>query len=582
MWKAECVFRTLRMRIVALTALVVITSVVLTAVMVSLAVQRATRQETAQSLRRDTDIYQELLDHASHHATWDDVAPLVKDLSIRYDRRIALGTDEGIFVDSDVLRGLDSGELRLTPDVIIDPLNPWTRTADDPKVETIDRNDDEALAKRLEAIEACLSPQGLPFLIDASADEADLTFLVPVPDQLWPDVLHCLLPVKQPLPRASTDMGLTMEWLESCVQPALVEAGWVNQENRDLVISDVADRRIPNALSSCIDQHRDSVSAPPVQLHLGSQGGNPLSLRGLATPVTALIVTCIIAVAGVAGVMLATRIVRPLRTLTAAANQLGEGELDVRVDVSDRSEIGQLAETFNSMAESLDRSEKARRQLIADIAHELGNPMVTIGGGLEAIQDGVYEPSPEVIASLTEEATHLQRLITDLRELALADSGSLPIGRAEVDLGEVVAATVAAHTPIAKAAGVELTVEGAAPRPVLGDETRLRQVLANLLSNAIHHTPAGGVVTVRMSALPATLRLEVVDTGEGIHPDHLPHIFERFWRADSSRHRDGGRTGLGLAISDTLIRAQGGTIDVASTLGVGTAFTIELPTSTGS
>lgn len=570
------------MRIVALTALVVITSVVLTAVMVSLAVQRATRQETAQSLRRDTDIYQELLDHASHHSTWDDVAPLLKDLSIRYDRRIALGTDEGIFVDSDELRGIDSGELRLTPDVIIDPLNPWTRTADDPRVEIIDRNDAEALTKRLEAIEACLSPQGLPFRINASVEEADLTFQVPVLDQLWPDVLHCLLPVEQPLPRASTDMGLTMGWLESCARPTLVEAGWVNRDGREVVIDDVADRRIPDALSSCIDQHRDSVSAPPVQLHLGSEEQSPLSLQGLATPETALIVTCIIAVAGVAGVMLATRIVRPLRTLTAAANRLGEGKLEVRVDVSDRSEIGQLAETFNSMAESLDRSEKARRQLIADIAHELGNPMVTIGGGLEAIQDGVYEPSPEVIASLTEEATHLQRLITDLRELALADTGSLPIGRTEVDLGEVVAATVAAHIPIGKAAGVELTVEGTATRPVLGDETRLRQVLANLLSNAIRHTPAGGVVTVRMSALPATVRLEVVDTGEGIHPDHLPHIFERFWRADSSRHRDGGRTGLGLAISETLIRAQGGSIDVASTLGVGTAFTIELPTSTSS
>ena len=578
LWEAEAVFRTVRSRIVVLLSLVVITAVVLTAVTVSLAVQRAAQRGVAQSLRNDADIYQMLLNYGITHNSWDGVEQEVRNLASKYDRRIALGTQEhGIRVDSDRLLAKDSGELNTTPQVVIDPRNPLTKVADPPQVIHVAPGDGKARAERVGEVSECL----LPLLPDLRANHTgegpDLTFDAPVPTEIWPEVLNCLIPVEQPLPTASTDLGLSMEWLQDCLAPTLGEEGWVSSDSGGIVIAEVTSPRVEMATKDCLDRHLDEATAPPVQLYLGTMGGAQLSLENLATVETALIVACIIAVAGVAGVMLASRIVKPLRTLTAAATELGDGARDVRVEVPDRSEIGALAETFNSMAESLERSEQARRQLIADIAHELGNPLVTIGGGLEAIQDGVYEPSPEVIASLAEEASHLQRLITDLRELALADTGSLPIARSEVDLGEVVAATVAAHTPIAKAVGVELVVEGAGCQRVLGDETRLRQVLANLLGNAIHHTPAGGVVTVRMSAPPGKVRLEVVDTGEGIRPEHLPHIFERFWRADSSRYRDGGRTGLGLAISDTLIRAQGGTIDVASTLGVGTAFTIELP-----
>lgn len=576
MWKAGTVFRTVRSRVVALMALVVVTSVVLTAVTVSLAVQRAARQEAAQSLSDDAAIYQLLINYGVTHDSWQEVGPVVTELVEQYGRRIALGTEEeGIFIDSDELLGRDSGRLNPQPQVVLDPRNPLTRVADPPRVIRV--TDAQAHQERLDRVVNCVGSLLPGHGVERLDGGPDLRFTQPVPDGSWPEVLNCLIPVEQPLPRSSTDMGLDMAWLRGCMAPTLGQVGWVNTATTGPVIDDVTDDTVVQATTDCLAKHQDLSTAPPVLLYLGSEGRDPLSLQGLATVETALIAGCIIAVAGVAGVMLAARIVKPLRTLTVAATKLGAGDRDVRVEVRDRSEIGALATTFNSMAESLTRSEQARRRLIADIAHELGNPLVTIGGGLEAIQDGVYEPSPEVIGSLAEEAGHLQRLVTDLRELALADLGNLPVHRTAVDLAGLVTATVNAHTIVATAAGVELRVVAEGSCPVQADETRLRQVLANLLGNAIHHTPAGGRVEVRLVRLPHTVRVEVEDTGEGIAPEHLPHVFERFWRADPSRHRDGGRTGLGLAISETLVHAQGGTLTVASTLGEGTTFTINLP-----
>lgn len=570
-------FRTVRSRIVTLITLVVVAVVVLTAVTVSLAVQRAAKQETEQPLRDDAVIYQDLLTYGSSNDSWDDVAPVVKDLAVRHGKRVALAGAEGVFVDSDELLGIDSGKLNASPQAVIDPRNPFSEVVVNPTVISIKTDDQKGRDERKGRISACLVALHADAVVSYRDDAPDISFKEPISDENWPSVLNCLLPVQQPLPDDSLELGLTMDVLQQCLAPTLGEVGWVNSGTGPTVIDDVFNERVVKGIGKCIEAHRSDVSAPPVQLFIGSEGHDPLSFQGLATVETALIATCIITVAGVAGLVLTTRIVKPLRTLTAAATELGEGGRGIRVEVPDRTEIGTLAETFNSMAESLDRSEQARRQLIADIAHELGNPLVTIGGGLEAIQDGIYQPSPEVIGSLSEEATHLQRLVTDLRELALADTGTLPIKRARVDLAELATATVAVHLPVARAAGVELRVVAEGIHSVLGDETRLRQVLANLLGNAIHHTPAGGKVEVRVMTLPGAVRLEVSDTGEGIAAEHLPHVFERFWRADPSRHRDSGRTGLGLAISDTLVRAQGGTIAVASTPGVGTTFTVDLP-----
>ncbi|MDO5068232.1 MAG: ATP-binding protein [Propionibacteriaceae bacterium] len=567
-------FRTVRSRVVALMILVVAISVALTAVMVSLAQQRVVHQG-AQTLRGDADIYQRLLNYGITHPSWEGVEGEVIALAEEYQRRIALGTEpEKIIVDSDVLLNQDSGKLNSDPQVIIDPLNPLTNVAEMPKVIQVDPGDAQDQERRRKQVEDCLLEHA-PSAVNQQAPQLEIQ---PVSAEEWPEVKNCLIPVVQPLPRATaTDLGLTMGMVRDCMESTFVKLGWTLSETKPLVIPNIADQGLERDTRECMNRLLKGVTAPPVKLFLGSEGSTMLSPQALATLETALIATCIIAVAGLGGMMIASRIVKPLRTLTVAATKLGDGERDVRVEVPDRTEIGALAETFNDMAESLARSEQARRQLVADIAHELGNPLVTIGGGLEAIQDGIYQPSPEVLASLAEEAAHLQRLVTELRELALADTGNLPITRAEVDLTELATATVNTQALVATAAGIELGVVADGPHPVIADETRLRQVLANLLGNAIHHTPAGGRVEVRIARLPGRVRLEVADTGEGIAPEHLPHVFERFWRADPSRHRDKGRTGLGLAISDTLVRAQGGTISVASTLGQGTTFTIDLP-----
>lgn len=578
-------FRSVRARIVAMTTLVVITSVVLTAVMVSLAVQRAAQEEAAQSLSNDATIYQELLGYGAQHTSWDEVTELVKQLATQYDRRIALKTSQGrLLVDSDQLLGLTSGSLRNRPEVTIDPYEPWFGLSGlhsgEPLLNAnITGDDREAHAERMVQATTCLDTLGTPYeTVVLTSGLTEVAFSQQVSDEQWDQTLVCLSPLEQPLPSEKKLPETAKNEISTCLQTAGIEAQWIVDELGQPIIANLDVPRVSQAWETCIEQQRRSSVAPAVQLYLGSEGRNPLSLEGLATLSTALIAFGIIAIAGIAVIVLSARIVRPLQLLTAATTRLGAGDLDVQVAVPDRSEIGVLADTFNSMAQSLSCSERARRQLIADIAHELGNPMVTLGGSLEAIQDGIYEPSPEVITSLAEETAHLQHLITDLQELALADTGNLTITRDQVNLAEMLNAATAAYAPVAAAAGVTLKVTAEVTAWVEGDETRLRQVVTNLLSNAIHHTPEGGLVSLTVTPLPEAIRLEVSDTGEGVPAEQLPHVFERFWRADPSRHRSSGRTGLGLAISEALVHAHHGTITVSSQPGQGTTFTITLPT----
>ncbi|RRD03548.1 HAMP domain-containing protein [Arachnia propionica] len=573
-------FRTVRARIVVLTALVVVTSVVLTAVVVSLAVQRAARQEAVQTLNHDAIIFQSLLEHGIQHSSWADVGPLVERLATQYDRRIALKSPAGqLIVDSDELLGRQPAPLRPDPEGIINPKDPAVfpidyDLADDAPVE-LTEEDRRVHAERVQASLACLDSHRIPHetvLQETGLTDVLLSEEAGLSDTQWDQAADCLTPLDLPLPSEEQTWNIDQEALNRCMrergitEPAPTSPGGSTQQ-------------VSRAWLDCVNQQTHPKVAPAVQLFLGSEGHDPLSLEGLATFETTGIVGCIIVVAGIAVMVLSTRIARPLRTLTSAATRLGRGELDVRVEVPDRTEVGTLAETFNSMAESLSRSEQARRQMTADIAHELRNPLVTLGGGLEAIQDGIYEPTPEVIGSLMEETTHLRRLVTDLRELALADTGRLTVERLPLDLADVVSAVATAHIPVAAKVGVTLEATAAPDHWVDGDDTRLRQVISNLLGNAIHHTPDGGTVSLRLGRTAEGITLAITDTGEGIPAEQLPHIFERFWRADPSRHRVAGRTGLGLAISEALVKAHDGTITVASTVGEGTTFTITLPES---
>ncbi len=272
------------------------------------------------------------------------------------------------------------------------------------------------------------------------------------------------------------------------------------------------------------------------------------------------------------------RITSPLAEVMAAADAVAGGNLNVRVSTTRRGEFNQLAQSFNHMTTELARADEQRRNLTADVAHELRTPLHVIQGNLEGILDGVYEPTEEHIQATLSETRALARLVEDLRTLSLAEGGQLPLAHETVDVADLLADVGTSFSGQAEAAGIDLRVETANGLTVVGDAGRLDQVLSNLVANAIRHTPAGGVVTLRSAALSSLVRLTVSDTGEGIAAADLPFVFDRFWRADPARsHTRGAGSGLGLAIARQLVQAHGGQIGVVSQVGRGTTFTIDLP-----
>ncbi len=281
------------------------------------------------------------------------------------------------------------------------------------------------------------------------------------------------------------------------------------------------------------------------------------------------------------GGILAAFMTKPLRSLAEAASDVAKGQFSRRVKVGPKDEIGELEEAFNKMAATLEEDEAQRRKLIADIAHELRTPLSVIRGSLEAILDGVYEPSPQNLAPVYEETILLERLVSDLRELSLAEAGKLRLEKQDVNLEEIVRQAVGFFAPQAEEKKVELTLDVSPGLPVIrGDPQRLRQVVHNLLSNALRYTPGGGKVSVRARILggrPLQVAVSVSDTGPGIPREDLPHIFDRFFRGDPSRARRSGGTGLGLVISKELVEAHGGRIWVDSTPGKGTTVTFAIP-----
>ncbi|MFQ6016434.1 MAG: ATP-binding protein [Anaerolineae bacterium] len=283
-------------------------------------------------------------------------------------------------------------------------------------------------------------------------------------------------------------------------------------------------------------------------------------------------------VALILGYVLFRQITAPLRELTAATRRIAGGNLDQRVTVKANDEIGELGQAFNSMAANLARAEELRRHMVADIAHELRTPLSVIQSNLEAMLDGVYEATPENIASVHHETLLLTRLVNDLRDLALAEAGQLVIEKEPTNVAELVQGAVEALRPQAVEKGVDLTVQVTESSSwVEADSQRLRQVLANLLDNALRHTPGEGRISVRVEQADGALRVSVIDSGPGIPAADLLHIFERFYRGDRSRTRATGGSGLGLAIAKQLVEAHGGRIWVESEEGKGTKVTFSLP-----
>lgn len=278
------------------------------------------------------------------------------------------------------------------------------------------------------------------------------------------------------------------------------------------------------------------------------------------------------------GIFLTRTLTRSLRELTTATLAMGQGKLTQTVPVRSQDELGQLAQAFNRMSADLARANQLRRQMTADIAHDLRTPLAVISGYLEAMREGDLTPTPARLEAIYTEAQHLKHLVTDLRTLSLADAGELPLNKQPVSVPVLLERVAAAHTYQAEQQQITLAVQVKDKVPeIQADPERLVQVLGNLVSNGLRYTPAGGQIILAAQAQAGQVRLQVRDTGQGIAPAELPHIFHRFYRADKSRQQTEGESGLGLAIAKAIVEAHGGVISAESQLGQGTTFTIILP-----
>lgn len=269
----------------------------------------------------------------------------------------------------------------------------------------------------------------------------------------------------------------------------------------------------------------------------------------------------------------------PLRVLLPAIEQLGKGELGIQAHVKARDEYGEIADAFNEMSVKLEKAEEVRRNLTADIAHELRTPLTIVSGKLDHLQQQGQPVPPETFLPIQDELIRLNQLVEDLRTLSLAEAGKLQLNQTEVDLAELSKRICQAIEPLAEDKDISLQLEVNADQTTLQvDPDRIKQVLMNLLTNAIRHTPSHGTISVRMkNDSRQYLSMIVQDSGTGISPEHLPHLFDRFYRTDEARTRDGGGTGLGLAIAKQFVLSHGGTIEVESQLHQGTTFIIKLP-----
>jgi signal transduction histidine kinase len=284
-------------------------------------------------------------------------------------------------------------------------------------------------------------------------------------------------------------------------------------------------------------------------------------------------------VVGTAGGIVIGRVTSaPITRIAKAAHQLGQGELEVRVPPGGSQEIRELAESFNKMASALQQAEELRTNLMADVSHELRTPLTVLEGSLRAALDRVVPLDEAEIANLYNQTRHLTRLVNDLRELSLAESGQLPLEMGPVNLKSLVAETLQALEPLAVEKNVSLADEVPSLPDVSADPFRLRQVLFNLLTNALRHTPEGGKIIVNGETSPGEVVLSIRDNGEGLEAEQLSVVFDRFYRADKSRSRETGGTGLGLAIVKAIVEAHGGHVAVKSAgKGQGCEFVVRLP-----
>ncbi len=292
-----------------------------------------------------------------------------------------------------------------------------------------------------------------------------------------------------------------------------------------------------------------------------------------------------IIVALLLGLLLTRYLTKPINALTGGARHISGGDLGYRVKVSSADEIGELTQSFNTMASRLEASEQTRKQLMADIAHELRTPLTVIGGTVDGIVDGLFQADAEHLGTIKEQTVLLTRLISDLRDISMAETGQLKLEKTYSDIPELVRQVLLQFENAAAGKSIRLQLKDATDLPrLLVDPGRIKQVINNLLTNSIRHTPANGIISIGIEKKERSkyfnknhILISVSDTGEGIPPEHLPHIFDRFYRVKSARSRNDGGTGLGLAIASQMVEAHNGKLWVESIVGKGSTFFIALP-----
>ncbi|MFJ8962233.1 sensor histidine kinase [Lentzea sp. NPDC102401] len=555
-------------RLLVVVVLIAVCSITATAWLATQLTKASIAREQGRELASDNRIYTTLLAYAAEHRDWSEVDGYVDSLMTEHPgRRLVLVTKDGRTVAD---RGGDGGELPAKAAAVVDPL------AVDPvlvpgapadridkrvlgpfrtPIDFRDREDPTGslfclrLVKKEQARLDCRE-RDLPF--DTAADFSALLELEDLVDA-------CL--ARRTLPPVELDPDFT---------PAVKQSTGVPPPDEPAVAACVAASR---------KEQLTPYVAQPVLLYLTNPTGTPttaISLSGNGWQVVGAAAAVLLAAIGVAA-FAGARITRPLRALTAAAQHMSGGSEIPPVPVRGQDEIAGLTRAFNTMAATRAQVERARKAMVSDVAHELRTPLSNIRGWLEAAEDGVSDLDPALITLLLKEALVLQHVVDDLQDLAVADAGSLRLTLERVNVASALEQVQAAHDVRATQAGVTLTASADASLTVPADALRLRQVLDNLVANALRYVPTGGSVAVEAAAENGGVVFRVTDTGSGISEDDLPHVFDRFWRADKSRSRATGGSGLGLAIVRKLVEAHGGTVDVTSTTGVGTTFRVRLP-----
>ena len=602
--------RSLLVRLLAASVLIALCSIAATAWLAVQTTTRVIQQEQGQALSDDAKIYDELVGYAATHSSWAGVEPTLTRLATRTGRRITLTTKQRV-----PIAGLDSSAepLPQNESAVIDALHtdpglqPGSDTRIDPRVRGPYRLNVAGVLKQwtiaVKVIDCLNSNSGGGYQVTAVQDlsgylsfrfdysklirtvkpdfDGELAFPLvkcgarnlTAPsaaetralEQLTTSLLTCLKARGQnPGPLARPLIGADGSLLVDRSQPTLsFPAGSMSQR-----CLEAAKRRqfrsyaAPPALVFV----RSPVGVPPARFTFS--GANLARIGGVAVGVLAITIAVT--------VLLGARLVRPLRALTLAAQHPNESH--PRVPVSGRDEIGLLATALNTMTERRERADEQRTALVSDVAHELRTPLTNIRSWLEAVQDGLATPAsdPALTGALLREALQLQAIIDDLQDLAVADAAGLRLSLEPVAVGELLAQVISAHGPQAESAGVRLTADATERLSVRADPVRLRQALGNLVANAIRYAPGGRISLVARNEGEEVV-ISVVDDGVGIAAEELPHVFDRFWRADRSRSRDSGGSGLGLAIVRQIAEAHAGAVTVTSIVGRGSSFVLRLP-----